>query len=219
MRRWTLSQPSRSNYIYLHGFASSPQSRKAQYFLARLRELGIEMAIPDLAEGNFAGLTISGQLALIERIAAGQPARLLGSSLGGYLAALYAARHPQQVERLVLLAPAFRLAERWEQRTGPGQMAAWQRDGALPYFHYGEKREMLLGWTFLADARQYEPYPDVAQPALIFHGEADDVVPVEDSVEFVARNPQARLQVMHSDHELGDCLDAMWRQMRAFVAA
>ena len=46
------------NLIYLHGFASGPQSTKAQFFRRRFEELGIAMQIPDLSEGNFEGLTI-----------------------------------------------------------------------------------------------------------------------------------------------------------------
>jgi hypothetical protein len=180
--------------------------------------VGFALQIPDLAQGDFTGLTITKQLALIERLAERAPVVLMGSSLGGYLAALYAARHPEQVRRVVLLAPAFRLAERWETRTGPDNMAKWERSGRLAYFHYGEKREMNLGWEFLADSRRYEAYPDFPQPGLIFHGEADDVVPVEDSVEFVARHPRVRLQVMASDHELGDCLDEMWHQLAPLLA-
>ena len=48
------------------------------------------MEIPILDEGRFEELTISGQLRVIERAVGGQPAILMGSSLGGYLAALYA---------------------------------------------------------------------------------------------------------------------------------
>lgn len=202
----------------MHGFASSPQSRKAQFFAARFAEAGIEMAIPDLAEGDFRSLTITRQLHLVERLAGEARITLMGSSLGGYLAALYAARHAARVERVVLLAPAFCLAERWAAREGEEKMAAWERAGGMAYFHYGEKREMPLAWEFLTDARRYEGYPDFAQPALIFHGEADDVVPLEGSVEFVGRHPAARLQVMASDHELGDCLDVMWEQTKAFLS-
>jgi pimeloyl-ACP methyl ester carboxylesterase len=36
-----------------------------------------------------------------------QPAILMGSSLGGYLAALYASRHPSQVEKLVACRSEF----------------------------------------------------------------------------------------------------------------
>ena len=81
--------------IYLHGFASGPMSNKAQFFRRRFEEIGVEMQIPDLSEGNFETLTISGQLRVIERIAGGADVRLIGSSMGGYLAALYAARHPE----------------------------------------------------------------------------------------------------------------------------
>src|SRR4051812_36390216 len=83
------------NLIYLHGFASGPQSSKAQYFRRRFEEIGVRMRIPDLTEGNFERLTIGGQLRVIERIAGGDDVRLMGSSMGGYLAALYAARHPE----------------------------------------------------------------------------------------------------------------------------
>ena len=96
--------------LYLHGFASSPASSKARFFAERMRAAGALIDIPDLAAGDFEHLTISGQLRVIERAAAGDPVALMGSSLGGYLAALYAARHPE-VSRVVLLAPAFGFAQ------------------------------------------------------------------------------------------------------------
>lgn len=36
---------------------------------------------------------------------------LIGSSLGGAMAALYAAQHPDQVKKLILLAPALHIPE------------------------------------------------------------------------------------------------------------
>ena len=54
----------------------------------------------------------------------------MGSSLGGYLAALIASRNPE-VERAVLLAPAFRLAERWRARMTAEELAGWKKDGLL----------------------------------------------------------------------------------------
>jgi hypothetical protein len=97
--------------LYLHGFASSAASSKARFFAEHLRTAGAPIDIPDLAAGDFEHLTIGGQLRVIERAAAGDPVALMGSSLGGYLAALYAARHPE-VTRVVLLAPAFGFARR-----------------------------------------------------------------------------------------------------------
>src|SRR6266849_1150851 len=101
-----------TSVLYLHGFASGPSSSKARYFREKLEACGLRVEIPDLAAGDFEHLTITGQLAVIERCAKGQPICLSGSSLGGYLAALYAARHPE-VERVILFAPAFHFAHRW----------------------------------------------------------------------------------------------------------
>ena len=75
-----------------------------------------------------------------------QPAILMGSSLGGYLAALYAARHPQQIERLVLMAPAFQFPRRWRERYSEPDWERWKREGSTPVFHYGEGREKRLGY-------------------------------------------------------------------------
>jgi len=166
-------------------------------------ERGVELAIPRLDEGNFEGLTITGQLAVVERVAMGEPVSLMGSSMGGYVAALYAARHAE-VKRLVLMAPAFWLARRWRSWLGEGKMEDWRQTGRLPVYHYGENRECQVGYQLIEDARQYEKFPAFDQPALIFHGERDDVVPLDYSREFCAAHPNARLNVMASDHELTD---------------
>ncbi len=42
-----------SRFVYLHGFASSPGSRKARFFEERFRELGIGLEIPELVGGGF----------------------------------------------------------------------------------------------------------------------------------------------------------------------
>ncbi len=105
------------NIVYLHGFGSSPESTKARFFGARFREHGISINIPDLAEGDFEHLTISKQLDVVGRAAGGRPVVLMGSSMGGYLAALYAVRH-LEVQSVVLLAPAFAFASRWEEWLG-----------------------------------------------------------------------------------------------------
>jgi pimeloyl-ACP methyl ester carboxylesterase len=198
--------------IYLHGFASGPQSSKAQFFRRRFEELGLAMQIPDLSEGNFEGLTITGQLRVIERMAVDDNVFLIGSSMGGYLAALYAARHPQ-MKKLVLLAPAFGFARRWPMMLGEEKVAEWRLTGWLPVYHYGDKMERRVNYALLEDAEKYEDYPAISQPALLFHGRQDDVVPVEYSQEFASRHPQVTLRVMESGHELTDVVEEMWEEV------
>ncbi len=53
--------------VYLHGFASSPGSKKAGYFRERFAARGIELEIPDLAQGDFDRLTITRQLGSVSR--------------------------------------------------------------------------------------------------------------------------------------------------------
>jgi pimeloyl-ACP methyl ester carboxylesterase len=201
--------------IYLHGFASGPGSHKAQFFRQRFADYGIDLEIPDLAAGDFSNLTISGQLRIVEQTAGGRAVTLLGSSMGGYLAALYAARHAE-VERVVLMAPAFGFARRWTQTLGEEKLAEWQRSGYMEMYHYGEKRPLPVSYTLIEDGAAYEDYPNVVQPALIFHGEHDDVVPVDYSRVFAAGHPNARLHISDSGHELLNVLEQMWIETRGF---
>jgi uncharacterized protein len=195
-------------FVYIHGFASSPQSRKARAFEAALEEKGIRLEIPAMDEGDFEHLTISGQLALLERIIGGQPVRLIGSSMGGYLAALYASFYAE-VDRLVLMAPAFGFAPRWKARIVEG--------ADIDVYHYGDKTTRRVHYGLIEDAMRFPASPVFGQPALIFHGVNDDVVPVEYSREVAARQPNAQLVELDSDHELLDVLPEIVLQAVDFL--
>jgi len=39
--------------VYLHGFASSPQSTKAQFFARKFADAGLAFEAPTLDQGNF----------------------------------------------------------------------------------------------------------------------------------------------------------------------
>ncbi len=202
--------------VYLHGFASSPQSGKAQFFRQRFAELGLELEIPALDGGDFEHLTITGQLQVMDAAVAGRPTILFGSSMGGYLAALYAARHPN-IEKLVLLAPAFGFPGRWRQRYSEEELEAWRRNGFVSVFHYGHKREMALGFELMEDSKAYEGEPEFMQPALVMHGTSDSVVPARISTAFAASHPNVTLRLFPSGHELTDVLEDLWEETARFL--
>ena len=207
--------------LYLHGFASSPASQKACFFKERLASLGIGLEIPDLCDGNFERLTITGQLKIIERAIEssrgnGERLVLIGSSLGGYLAALYASRH-WEVNSLILLAPAFQFSELWANELGPERLTLWKQNGRMPVFHYAQGREVPIGYQLLEDARRYEPFPAFSQPALIFHGTQDPVVPVQYSLTFAHKHRNVRLVQLESGHELTDVLEKIWKNVKKFL--
>ncbi len=202
--------------LYLHGFASGPSSNKARFFRDRLERAGAQVEIPDLAAGDFEHLTVTGQLGVVERAARGRPVSLVGSSMGGYLAALFAARH-REVTRLVLLAPAFGFARRWPTSLGPNAVDEWRARGTMEFFHYADNRKRALAYGLLEDAGQYEDFPEFHQPALIFHGAQDDVVPVEYSQQFAAAHSNVKLEVLDSGHELRNVLEHMAERVVPFL--
>ena len=203
--------------LYLHGFASSPASKKARIFEERFRAAGLDLEVPNLSQDDFRNLTISGQLNVIERAAAGRAISLIGSSMGGYLAALYAARHPE-VDRLVMLAPAFGFARLWAESLGAETVAAWKRNGSMPVMNYATGAEEPLGWQLMEDASRYEDEPAVLQPSVIYHGVHDTVVPVQVSRAFARSRTSVDLREVDSDHELMNVVDEIWAGAREFLA-
>lgn len=202
--------------VYLHGFASGPSSSKARFFRERLEAAGARVTVPELGK-DFERLTITAQLDVIRRTAGGGPVSLMGSSMGGWLAGLYAAGRPE-VERLVLLAPAFGFNRRWPERLGAAEMERWRRDNSLAIFHYGENRIRKVGYELIEDAGRYEDFPDFRQPTLIFHGSHDDVVPVGYSEELAAARPNVRLEVVDSGHDLLNVLEQIAPRVIEFLA-
>ena len=108
-----LSAAAVMHVFYLHGFASSPQSSKAQYLSARCAASGVTLHCPDFNQPDFATLTISRMLRQLEMDMAALPPGdvvLIGSSLGGFVAVeaarRQAARVVHPITRMVLLAPA-----------------------------------------------------------------------------------------------------------------
>ncbi len=96
--------------VFIHGSGSSSQTYKAG--LLRSRFPG--MVVPD-----FSGSLEERMEQLESILATGRDWILIGSSLGGTMAVLFAARHPAQARKLVLLAPALMLPEVAEQVTEP----------------------------------------------------------------------------------------------------
>jgi uncharacterized protein len=205
--------------VYLHGFASGPSSRKAQALHDAFTARGVRLEVPDLTPGRdgFERSTPRSMLGVAQQRLGADPGphALVGSSLGGYLSALQASRDPR-IARLVLLAPAFRLFERWEARLSGAELAGWRERG-LEVDHYATSTRRRLGWQFHEGAAGLPAFPEVRVPALVIAGSRDESIPLADIEAWVARTPTARLVVVDDGHELAGSLGLIAREAFDFL--
>ncbi|NEO01681.1 MAG: alpha/beta fold hydrolase [Moorea sp. SIO3I7] len=205
-------------FIYLHGFASSPESAKAVYLQQAFTRLKVSLTIPDLNQDDFNHLTISRQISQVAALLPldGTPVTLIGSSLGAFTAACIAQNNPQ-IKRLVLLAPAFGFLRHWLPKLGAEQLNQWRSQGYLEIYHYRENRKLPLHYQFLEDARQYEALELGRQvPTLILHGCYDDVIPIIESRDYASTRPWVQLVELQSEHGLRDVMALIWAAVRKF---
>ena len=128
---------------------------------------------------------------------------LFGLSLGGAVAALAAARHPQRITALALWYPALRLGENLR--------AAFRTLAAVPEeFDWAGTR---LGRAYAVDGWNLEVGAELAtyrRPVLIVHGDQDRAVPIEVSRAAVSATPDAELvTIPGAAHGFGD---ANWEE-------
>ena len=206
--------------VYLHGFASSIHSGKATYLGERLRAAGVEVVTPDLNLPDFSTLTVTRMLdqvgGLLERTDG--PVTLFGSSLGGYVAVNAAAKWPDRVDRLVLLAPALDFSDEGLGAPGGASLADWQRDGHIVVFHFGYGRMMPIHYELYADARRYDAMrAELGMPVLVFQGTRDTAVNPAVVKRWAAGRPGVTLHLLDDGHQLTASLPFIWETSRAFL--
>ena len=204
-------------FIYLHGFASSPNSKKAKYLRDRFAEQDINLQVPDLNQGDFSTLTITRQVEqIVSEFSQDKEVTLIGSSLGG-LTAAYIARNNSQVKRLVILAPAFNFLSHWLEKFSKEKINCWKKENYTFVYHYGEEKELPLHYEFITDASKYQNIELQRQvPILILHGKNDEVIPIQASHDFALQHPWVKLIELDSDHSLSNAMSKIWQEIRLF---
>lgn len=90
------------NMIFLHGLESSSQTYKASV---------IRNSFPELIVPDFTGPLEQRMKALYPILGDKKDWTIIGSSFGGLMGAIFSCERPDQVRKLVLLAPALMLPE------------------------------------------------------------------------------------------------------------
>jgi len=212
--------PGRSpGYLYLHGMGSVRAGEKSDSLFAHAKAQGRAATRFDFrghgeSSGSLGQVTIrdlvADTLLLLDRLG---PSILVGSSLGGLVAAMVTATATDRVQGLVLIAPALGFMNRLEHRLGP--------DGCM---QTSDGRRFLVSQEVLADARTIDEARlprEIHAPTLVVHGTADDVVPFAHSVAFhadLAALSKRLWLVPDGDHRLNTVAAAIWPQLDTLLA-
>ena len=199
--------------LFAHGFEGSPDGGKPTHMV---EELGWEVVAPVMSTN---GWNIEQETEVLLELIDSQHFDLIaGSSMGGLAAANASALRPNVAFGLLLIAPAFGLAEMWHNRLTSSEMADWEQQDAYEY--KGFELEMTLGWDFMQTAERMS-WPQLNHSAVILHGIQDDVVPIENSrrvtreqakvVELIELNDGHRMQESktHFQRAAEICLDKL----------
>jgi pimeloyl-ACP methyl ester carboxylesterase len=207
--------------IYLHGFASSPASSKAQRFESELAHCGVGFSCPDFNQPSFETLTVTRMLdQTAEAMAAGPgPVALIGSSLGAFVAVHAAVgAEAARISRVVLLAPALDFGGNRLRQLGAHGIEEWRRRGTLPFFHYAFNELREVGYALYEDAARYDAFEAwPSQPMLAFQGRQDESVDPAMVERWAARRPNVDLRLVDDGHQLTASMDEIWRETARFL--
>ncbi|MDI3285446.1 YqiA/YcfP family alpha/beta fold hydrolase [Polyangium sp. 15x6] len=212
-----------ARFLYLHGFASGPRSKKGVAVAEHYGRRGIEIDRLDLRLPSFEHLRVSAMIAEVRRRIGGERDRavLFGSSLGG-LVASRVAEIDARVTALVLLAPAFDLSRRWRARLGEEAMARWAETGFLEVDDLTTGGKARIDYGFFQDLEAVDgndgALPDVRVPTLVLHGTRDDVVSIDRSRDFAEGRRHVTLHELDDGHELIASLPRILSASESFLA-
>lgn len=217
-----MSQSPSPRWLYLHGFASGPESYKGVALAQHYARQGIHLERLNLRQPSLEHLRLSAMMHTVRDAIGGERDRavLFGSSMGG-LTALRVAEEDARVCALVLLAPAFRIIEQQRRRLGPEGWRKWEETGWIEMRDYAEKRLARVDFGFVRDMEPIDArsggWPDVRVPTLIIHGRQDDTTDIAYSREWARSRRHARLVEVDDGHELANSLDRITVEADAFL--
>lgn len=185
----TWEKAGRAAVFLCHGLGTSSKGTTSTSVAAALRAAGIASCRFDFtghgeSSGSPADLTLSRALDDLESVYAELLPKkfgVFGSSFGGAVAILFAARHPE-TGAVFLKSPVRDLRALCEARLGHEGIRRWQREGriTLP----DAERPLDLSWDFYSDAGRWDVDRSaraIRAPIEIVHGDADTAVPLEQS--------------------------------------
>jgi pimeloyl-ACP methyl ester carboxylesterase len=211
---------SERRVLFITGFLSKRWGNKSKALAQWSTELGWGFCCYDVrgfgdSEGTFTDYTLSDWIAdarsvLFAMKSPSQQTTIVGNSLGGWIAWLMAQEY-EEVDRLILIAPAFNMMGVRAKSISPERRQAWHNDGWMPWDDDPLHREWPLSWRWVEESESYwaSSFDRLRRVrTTILHGTGDTVIPPEGSRTFVnllgAHDPSypIELRLVPGDHRL-----------------
>ena len=169
--------------LWAHGLEGSPNGSKPTWII---ENLGWDVVSIDMSQN---GWTIAEQTKVVyDKISEIDDFDLImGSSYGGLAIANAANKLLDRDMRIVLMAPAFGLAENFQKIAGEKGLDEWENSGYRSYFHHGLNKEIKLNWDFMVSAQEMS-WPKINHPTVVIHGISDEIVQIESSRKIAESN-------------------------------
>ena len=205
--------------LFITGFLSKRWGNKSKALAQWCEEKGWGFCCYDVrgygeSEGTFTDYTLSDWIAdaqaVLELIKSGPSITIVGNSLGGWIAWLMA-QECQDIERLVLIAPAFNMMGVRAKSIDAERQQAWHRAGWMPWDDEPGHRDFPLAWKWVEESEAYwKTSFDRLRPVstAILHGQQDRVILPQGSSQFVeqlrslAPSFPVELHLVPGDHRL-----------------
>jgi len=205
--------------LFITGFLSKRWGNKSKALAQWCEEKGWGFCCYDVrgfgdSGGTFTDYTLSDWIAdgrlVLSMLRDGPTITIVGNSLGGWIAWLMAQEF-QEIERLILVAPAFNMMGVRAKSIDPERRHAWHSVGWMPWDDEPAHKDWLLSWKWVEESDAYwKTSLDRLRPVktTILHGLQDTVILPSGSSEFVAqlllRDPAfpVKLDLIPCDHRL-----------------
>jgi len=149
--------------LFITGFLSKRWGNKSKALAQWCEEKGWGFCCYDVrgfgdSEGNFTDYTLSDWIAdarlVLDTLKGGPPITIVGNSLGSWIAWLMA-QECEQIERLVLIAPAFNMMGVRARSISEEHRHAWLTAGWMPWDDDPLHKDWPLSWKWVEESEAY----------------------------------------------------------------
>lgn len=185
--------------LYLHGFLSTGNSSKAQWYKQQFKNEGIEVVTPTypIATPDITLTFIEAEIARLKLNDKAEPWMLMGSSMGGFYAQYFAHKYQRAV---IMINPALRPVEVLSNYVGC-------------HVHPQTEEGIHIEQTYLERIANLQT--PAYSNALVLVDKKDEIIPYESSVE-VYKGTESVVAFEGGSHAF-DHAEESWTQVLSFA--